>query len=135
MSFWNDPLKVVADWLLGILTGWGLSETLALIIIGFLGVFVLIALLGLAVLTSGVLILLPLAVVKGEGREGVVPDPGTDSIDPGTSFRNSSIRSPVTMRMSALLTKAFVSTTVASRELGQGAALTLARGVGLHQDL
>src|SRR5574338_200319 len=45
MNFWNDPLKVVADWLLGILTGWGLSETLALIIIGFLGVFLLIALL------------------------------------------------------------------------------------------
>src|SRR5512135_1906451 len=45
MSFWNDPLKVVADWLLGIFTGWGMSETLALIIIGFLGVFLLIGLL------------------------------------------------------------------------------------------
>src|SRR5574338_559356 len=45
MNFWNDPLKVVADWLLGILTGWGMSETLASIIIGFLGVFLLIGLL------------------------------------------------------------------------------------------
>ena len=45
MNFWNDPLKVAADWLLGIFTGWGMSETLALIIIGFLGVFLLIALL------------------------------------------------------------------------------------------
>jgi NADH-quinone oxidoreductase subunit H len=45
MSFWNDPLKVVADWLLGIFTGWGMSETLALISIGFLGVFLLIGLL------------------------------------------------------------------------------------------
>lgn len=45
MSFLNDPIKVVADWLLGIFTGWGMSETLALIIIGFLGIFLLIALL------------------------------------------------------------------------------------------
>jgi NADH-quinone oxidoreductase subunit H len=45
MNFWNDPLKVAADWLLGIFTGWGMSETLAMIIIGFLGVFLLIALL------------------------------------------------------------------------------------------
>src|SRR5512139_2377795 len=45
MSFWNDPLKVAADWLLGIFTGWGMSETLAMIIIGFLGVFLLIGLL------------------------------------------------------------------------------------------
>src|SRR5512139_4028130 len=45
MNFWNDPLKVAADWLLGIFTGWGMSETLALIIIGFLGVFLLIAIL------------------------------------------------------------------------------------------
>ena len=45
MNFWNDPLKAAADWLLGIFTGWGMSETLALIIIGFLGVFLLIALL------------------------------------------------------------------------------------------
>src|SRR5512134_2670728 len=45
MNFWNDPLKVAADWLLGIFTGWGMSETLALIIIGFLGVGLLITLL------------------------------------------------------------------------------------------
>ncbi len=45
MSFWNDPLKVAADWLLGILTGWGMPEIAANILIGFLGIFVLIALL------------------------------------------------------------------------------------------
>jgi NADH-quinone oxidoreductase subunit H len=45
MNFWNDPLKVAADWLLGIFTGWGMSETLALILIGFLGVLLLISLL------------------------------------------------------------------------------------------
>jgi NADH-quinone oxidoreductase subunit H len=45
MSFWNDPLKGVADWLLGLFTGWGMSEILAMILIGFLGVFFLISLL------------------------------------------------------------------------------------------
>src|SRR5512139_3763179 len=45
MSFWNDPLKVAADWLMGILTGWGMPEIAAQILIGFLGIFLLIALL------------------------------------------------------------------------------------------
>ena len=45
MSFWNDPLKVAADWLLGIFTGWGMPEIAANIFIGFLGIFVLIAVL------------------------------------------------------------------------------------------
>ena len=45
MSFWNDPLKAAADWLMGIFTGWGMPGTAAQILIGFLGVFVLIALL------------------------------------------------------------------------------------------
>src|SRR5919106_1931017 len=45
MSFWNDPLKVVADWLLGILTGWGLPEVIAQVLIGFLGVLLLLSLL------------------------------------------------------------------------------------------
>ena len=45
MSFWNDPLKVAADWLLGIFTGWGMPEIAAHILIGFLGIFVLISLL------------------------------------------------------------------------------------------
>jgi len=45
MSFWNDPLKVAADWLMGIFTGWGMPELLAQILIGFLGVFILIILL------------------------------------------------------------------------------------------
>ena len=45
MSFWNDPLKVAADWLLGIFTGWGMPEVAANVLIGFLGVLVLITLL------------------------------------------------------------------------------------------
>ncbi len=45
MSFWNDPLKVAADWLLGIFTGWGMPEIAANILIGFLGIFTLIAIL------------------------------------------------------------------------------------------
>ncbi len=45
MSFWHDPLKVAADWLMGIFTGWGISEIVAQILIGFLGVFLLIAIL------------------------------------------------------------------------------------------
>jgi NADH-quinone oxidoreductase subunit H len=45
MNFWNDPLKVVADWLAGIFTGWGMSETFAQILIAFLGVLMLITIL------------------------------------------------------------------------------------------
>jgi len=45
MSFWNDPLKVAADWLIGIFTGWGMPEIAAQILIGFLGILILISLL------------------------------------------------------------------------------------------
>ena len=45
MDFWNDPLKVVADWLLGIFTGWGMPDLVAQVLIGFLGVLVLLSLL------------------------------------------------------------------------------------------
>jgi len=45
MSFWNDPLKVAADWLLGIFNGWGMNDLVAQILIGFLGIFILVALL------------------------------------------------------------------------------------------
>src|SRR5258705_9796827 len=45
MSFWNNPLKVIADWLLGIFTGWGISEIAAQVLIGFLGVLLLLSLL------------------------------------------------------------------------------------------
>src|ERR1051325_2896083 len=45
MSFWNDPLKVAADWLMGILTGWGMPQIVAQILIGFIGVLLLISLL------------------------------------------------------------------------------------------
>ena len=45
MSFWNDPLKVAADWLLGIFTGWGMPEIAAQVLIGFLGVLYSISIL------------------------------------------------------------------------------------------
>jgi NADH-quinone oxidoreductase subunit H len=45
MSFWNDPLKVAADWLMGIFTSWGMPQVVAQILIGFLGIFLLISLL------------------------------------------------------------------------------------------
>src|SRR3970040_384019 len=45
MSFWNEPLKVAADWLMGIFTGWGMPEVAAQVLIGFLGVLLLITIL------------------------------------------------------------------------------------------
>ena len=45
MNFWNDPLKVAADWLTGILTGWGMNEILAHVLVAFLGVLMLITIL------------------------------------------------------------------------------------------
>ncbi len=45
MNFWNDPLKVAADWLLGIFTGWGMPDVAAQILIGFLGILLLISVL------------------------------------------------------------------------------------------
>lgn len=45
MDFWNDPLKVAADWLEGVFTGWGMDAVLAHVLVAFLGVFLLIALL------------------------------------------------------------------------------------------
>ena len=40
MSFWNDPLKVTSDWLMGLFTGWGMPPIAAQILIGFLGIYV-----------------------------------------------------------------------------------------------
>ena len=45
MSFWNDPLKVAADWLMGVFTSWGMPELAAQILIGFLGILLLLSLL------------------------------------------------------------------------------------------
>src|SRR5512133_479355 len=45
MSFWNDPLKVAADWLEGVFMGWGMEAVLAHVIVAFLGVLLLITLL------------------------------------------------------------------------------------------
>jgi len=45
MNFWNDPLKIAADWLMGIFTSWGMPEIGAQALIAFLGIFLLIAIL------------------------------------------------------------------------------------------
>src|SRR5512147_252533 len=45
MSFWNDPLRVAADWLQGIFVGWGMNETGAHVLVVFLGVLLLITVL------------------------------------------------------------------------------------------
>ncbi|HKJ38301.1 MAG TPA: complex I subunit 1 family protein [Anaerolineales bacterium] len=42
---WKDPLKVAADWLMGIFTGWGMPQPAANVLIGFLGVLILISIL------------------------------------------------------------------------------------------
>ena len=45
MNFWNDPLKVAADWLTGIFTGWGMNAIAAHVLVAFLGVLILITIL------------------------------------------------------------------------------------------
>jgi NADH-quinone oxidoreductase subunit H len=45
MTVWNDPLKVAADWLTGIFTGWGMPSVGANVLVAFLGVLMLITIL------------------------------------------------------------------------------------------
>jgi len=45
MNFWNDPLKVAADWLTGILAGWGMNAVFAHVLVAFLGVLMLVTIL------------------------------------------------------------------------------------------
>jgi NADH:ubiquinone oxidoreductase subunit 1 (chain H) len=45
MNFWNDPLKVAADWLTGLFTGWGMNAVFAHVLVAFLGVLMLITIL------------------------------------------------------------------------------------------
>jgi len=42
MNFWNDPLKVIADWLIGLLTGWGLPAGVATLLVASLGIISLV---------------------------------------------------------------------------------------------
>jgi NADH-quinone oxidoreductase subunit H len=44
-EFLTDPLKVAADWLIGILGAWGMPAAAAIVLVSFLGIFLLIALL------------------------------------------------------------------------------------------
>lgn len=45
MEFWKDPLKLIADWLMGVFVSWGLPPQAAQIILAFLGVLLLVSLL------------------------------------------------------------------------------------------
>ena len=45
MNFWNDPLKVAADWLAGVFTGWGMLSVGANVLVAFLGILLLITIL------------------------------------------------------------------------------------------
>ncbi|MBP6179249.1 MAG: NADH-quinone oxidoreductase subunit H [Anaerolineales bacterium] len=45
MNFWNDPLKIAADWLTGVFTGWGMTPVVANVLIAFLGTLLLITIL------------------------------------------------------------------------------------------
>ena len=45
MNFWNDPLKVAADWLSGVFVGWGMNAVFANVLVAFLGVLMLISIL------------------------------------------------------------------------------------------
>ena len=45
MNFWNDPLKVAADWLEGLLTSWGMNAVFAHVLVAFLGILLLLSIL------------------------------------------------------------------------------------------
>src|SRR5688572_27481776 len=45
MNFWNDPLKVVADWLEGLFTSWGMNAVFAHVLVAFLGILLLLSIL------------------------------------------------------------------------------------------
>jgi NADH-quinone oxidoreductase subunit H len=42
MNFWTNPIQVTADWLMGIFTGWGMTEVLASILTQLIGIVVLV---------------------------------------------------------------------------------------------
>ena len=42
MTFWNNPINFVADWLTGVLTGWHLPVALATILVYLIGIIVLV---------------------------------------------------------------------------------------------
>jgi NADH-quinone oxidoreductase subunit H len=42
MSFWNDPVRFLADWLHGVLTGWGLAPQAADVLLALLGALLLV---------------------------------------------------------------------------------------------
>jgi NADH-quinone oxidoreductase subunit H len=42
MAFWTDPIKIIAAWLMGLLTGWGVPAGAASLILTILGIVVLL---------------------------------------------------------------------------------------------
>jgi len=43
MNFWTNPIQMTADWLMGTLTGWGMTEVLASILTQLIGIVILIS--------------------------------------------------------------------------------------------
>ncbi|MGD8404918.1 MAG: NADH-quinone oxidoreductase subunit NuoH [Anaerolineales bacterium] len=43
MNFWTNPIQITADWLMGLFTGWGMTEVLASILTQLIGIVVLIS--------------------------------------------------------------------------------------------
>jgi NADH-quinone oxidoreductase subunit H len=43
MNFWMDPVKVVYDWLMSLFTGWGIAESLAIVLINLIGIVILVS--------------------------------------------------------------------------------------------
>lgn len=41
MNFWNDPINFISVWLRGLLSGWGLSDSPATVIVFLIGILVL----------------------------------------------------------------------------------------------
>ena len=42
MKFWNDPVQMTANWLLGLFTGWGMNDILSNILINLIGIVILV---------------------------------------------------------------------------------------------
>lgn len=42
MTFWTDPINFLFDWLLGVFQGWGMNESLATVLIWFVGILLLV---------------------------------------------------------------------------------------------
>ena len=42
MTFWNDPINFLFDWLLSAFMGWGMAEVLSTVLIWLIGILLLV---------------------------------------------------------------------------------------------